>query len=27
MLGNLQDALTDAAGTSTDTTFISFNGN
>jgi hypothetical protein len=27
MLGNIQDALTDAAGTSTDSTFISFNGN
>ena len=27
MLGNLQDALTDAAGTSTDTTFVSFTGN
>lgn len=27
MLGNIQDALTDAAGTSTDTTFISFTGN
>jgi hypothetical protein len=27
MLGNLQDALTDAAGGSTDTTFVSFTGN
>ncbi len=27
MLGNLQDALTDEAGTSTDTVYASFNGN
>ena len=27
MLGNLQDALTNAAGDSTDTTFVSFTGN
>jgi hypothetical protein len=27
MLGNLQDALTDAAGASTDQTFVSFTGN
>jgi hypothetical protein len=26
MLGNLQDALTNAAGDSTDTTFVSFTG-
>jgi hypothetical protein len=27
MLGNLQDAINDANGSSTDTTFVSFNGN
>lgn len=27
MLGNIQDALNDNAGTSTDTVFVSFNGN
>lgn len=27
MLGNIQDALNDNAGTSTDTVYVSFNGN
>jgi hypothetical protein len=27
MLGNIQDALNDASGTSTDTVFVSFTGN
>ena len=27
MLGNLHDAINDANGSSTDTTFVSFNGN